>query len=86
MKKNNEKPEVVEERIYDLNCYKCDVGLKVKSGQSVYMCPKCGAMFRVRVTERLVKDVSTVTVAEAYVTVDKNNATGAINTNTVVCK
>ena len=65
MKKKNEKPEVVEERIYDLNCYKCDVGLKVKSGQSVYMCPKCGAMFRVRVTERLVKDVSTVTVAEA---------------------
>lgn len=84
--KKKEPPQAVEDRVYETNCYKCNVGLKVKSGQSVYMCPKCGAMFRVRVTERLVKDVSTVTVAEAYVTVDKNNATGAINTNTVVGK
>lgn len=80
MKKKNETPEVVDEKLYELNCYKCDVGLKVKGGQSVYMCPKCGAMFRVRVTEKLVKDISTVTVAEAYVTVDKNKATGATST------
>lgn len=86
MKKKNVKPEVVEEKIYEVNCYKCGVGLKVKSGQPVYMCPKCGELFRVRKTEKLVKDISTVTVAEAYVTVDKNNATGATSTNTVVGK
>ena len=84
--KKNENPQAVEEKVYETNCYKCDVGLKVKSGQSVYMCPKCGTLFRVRVTEKLVKNISTVTLAEAYVTIDKNNATGATTTNTVVGK
>ena len=83
MKKKNETPEVVEERTYEVNCYKCGVGLKVKGGQSVYMCPNCGELFRVRKTERLVKDISTETVAEAYVTVNKNNATGEVKTNVV---
>ena len=83
MKKKNEKPEVVEEKIYELSCCKCGVGLKVKGGQSVYMCPNCGELFRVRRTERLVKDITTETVAEAYVTVNKNKATGEVKTDVV---
>lgn len=84
--KKKETPQAVEDRVYETNCYKCNVELKVKSGQFAYMCPKCGAMFRVRVTEKLVKNISTVTLSETYVAVDKNNATGETITSTVVGK
>ena len=84
MKKKNQTPEIVEEKTYEVSCCKCGVGLKVKSGKNAYMCPKCGEILRIRVTEKLVKDISTVTLAEAFVTVDKNMATNEVKTETVV--
>ncbi len=54
-----------------VNCYRCGAALHVKQDNNVYMCPVCNNLFRVRKGEKLVKDVSRVTVAEAYVNVHK---------------
>lgn len=54
-----------------VNCHRCGAALHVQEGNMVYMCPVCNNLFRVRKCEKLVKDVSRVVVAEAYVNVHK---------------
>ena len=54
-----------------VNCHRCGASLHVQEGNMVYMCPVCNNLFRVRKCEKLVKDVSRVVVAEAYVNVHK---------------
>ncbi len=67
-----EKPVVAEEvKKYVVNCYRCGAALHVKAGNMVYMCPVCNNLFRVRLGEKLVKDISRVVVSEAYVNVNK---------------
>ena len=66
------KPVATKEvKKYIVNCYRCGAGLNVKAGNMVYMCPVCNNLFRVRLGEKLVKDISRVTVSEAYVNVNK---------------
>lgn len=67
-----ENPVVAEVKKYVVNCYRCGAALHVKTGNMVYMCPVCNNLFRVRLGEKLVKDISRVTVSEAYVNVTKN--------------
>lgn len=62
--------EAVEKK-WVVNCHRCGAALHVKEGNNVYMCPVCNNLFRVRKGEKLVKDVTRVTVAEAYVNVNK---------------
>ena len=66
-------PVVAEPQVktYVVNCHRCGAALNVQIGGMVYMCPVCNNLFRVRLNEKLVKDVSQVTVAEAYVNVNK---------------
>ncbi len=67
-----EKPVMAEEvKKYVVNCYRCGAALHVKSGNMVYMCPVCNNLFRVRLGEKLVKDISRKIVSEAYVNVNK---------------
>ncbi len=67
-----EKPVMAEEvKKYIVNCYRCGAALHVKAGNMVYMCPVCNNLFRVRVGEKLVKDISRKIVSEAYVNVNK---------------
>lgn len=61
----------VEPKTYVVNCPKCGAALNVKAGGFAYMCPVCSNLFRVRVGEKLVKDVSRVTMMEAYVNVNQ---------------
>lgn len=61
------KPVATEEvKQYIVNCYRCGAALNVKAGNVVYMCPVCNNLFRVRLGEKLVKDVSKE-MKEAYV-------------------
>ena len=60
-----------EAKKYVVNCHRCGAALHVQADNVVYMCPVCNNLFRVRLGEKLVKDVSQVTVAEAYVNVHK---------------
>ena len=62
---------VADEKKWTVNCHRCGAALHVKQDNNVYMCPVCNNLFRVRKGEKLVKDVSRVTVAEAYVNVNK---------------
>ena len=55
-----------------VNCHRCGASLHVQEGNMVYMCPVCNNLFRVRKCEKLVKDVTRVVVAEAYVNVHKD--------------
>ena len=67
-----EEAVVAEEvKKYVVNCYRCGAALHVQAGNVVYMCPVCNNLFRVRVGEKLVKDISRETVSEAYVSVTK---------------
>lgn len=63
---NNES--VVKKAI--VNCPKCSTSLNVKVGNYANLCPVCGQVFRTRLGERLVKDVSGKMVAADYVTVE----------------
>ena len=54
-----------------VNCHRCGASLHVQEGNMVYMCHVCNNLFRVRKCEKLVKDVTRVVVAEAYVNVHK---------------
>ena len=65
-----EVPEVSKPK-YMVNCHRCGAALHVDIGNMVYMCPVCNNLFRVRKCEKLVKDVTRVVVAEAYVNVHK---------------
>lgn len=64
---NNNEP-VVKKAI--VNCPKCSTSLNVKIGNYANLCPVCGQIFRTRLGERLVKDVSNKVVIET-VPVDK---------------
>ena len=64
-------PVAEEAKKYVVNCHRCGAALHVQQVGVAYMCPVCNNLFRVRVGEKLVKDVSRVTVAEAYVNVHK---------------
>ena len=73
-----EKPAVYDAVVADaakkwiVNCHRCGASLHVQEGNMVYMCPVCNNLFRVRKCEKLVKDVTRVVVAEAYVNVHKD--------------
>ncbi len=73
-----------EPKTYTVNCPKCSTSLKVKDGNYAHICPYCSYVFRIRKGEKLVKDVSRVTMVEAYVNVDKDAKTGAVKTATIV--
>ncbi|MBR2441660.1 MAG: hypothetical protein IKB20_01105, partial [Clostridia bacterium] len=68
---NDPEAAVVEEKKWVVNCHRCGAALHVQANNSVYMCPVCNNLFRVRKGEKLVKDISRVTVSEAYVNVNK---------------
>ena len=40
-----------------VNCPKCGAGLYINSMDVVYMCPVCNNLMRVRISERIVKNV-----------------------------
>ena len=40
-----------------VNCPKCGAGLYVDSTEVAYMCPVCNSLMRVRIGERIVKNV-----------------------------
>ena len=73
-----------EPKTYTVNCPKCSTSLKVKDGNFAHICPYCNYVFRIRKGEKLVKDVSRVTMVEAYVNVDKDVKTGDVKTATIV--
>ena len=60
-----------EVKKYMVNCHRCGAALHVTTNNVVYMCPVCNNLFRVRIGEKLVKDVTNETVAEAYGSVNK---------------
>ena len=73
----------VEEKKYRVNCPKCGTTLYVKGGNFAHLCPVCSNVFRIRIGQKMVKDVSRTTMVEAYVNVDKN-ANGEVKANSVV--
>ena len=58
-------------KTYEVNCPGCGAYLSVEVSGVAYMCPVCHKILRIRKKEKLVKDVSRVVVAEAYISVDK---------------
>ena len=66
-----EEVAVEEVKKYVVNCHRCGAALNVMAANVVYMCPVCNNLFRVRLGEKLVKDVTTQTIAEAYINVNK---------------
>ncbi len=78
-----EPAEVVEEKKGIVNCPKCGTALHVKVGNIAYLCPVCSQMFRTRLGERLVKDVTPQTMVEAYVNVGKD-VDGQVKTDSVI--
>lgn len=60
-----------EPKAYEVNCPGCGAYLSVETNGMAYMCPVCHKILRIRKKEKLVKDVSRVVVAEAYICVDK---------------
>lgn len=60
-----------EPKIYGVNCPGCGAYLSVEVSGMAYMCPVCHKILRIQKKEMLVKDVSRVVVAEAYISVDK---------------
>ena len=75
--------EIAEEKTSVVNCPKCSASLKVTMGNYAYVCPVCNQLFRTRTGERLVKDISSKTMVEAYVSVDKD-AQGTVKADSVV--
>ena len=71
-----------EVKNYVVNCPQCSASLSVTAGNYAFICPVCNKMFRIRVGEKMVKDLSRQTVVEAYVNVNKDNA-GGVATETV---
>ena len=55
-----------------VNCPKCSTSLNVKLGNYAYVCPVCNQIFRTRIGERLVKDISNNVSVEAYMVADKD--------------
>ncbi len=50
--------EVVEEEKAMVNCPKCSTTLSVKKGNYAHLCPVCSQVFRIRLKERLTRDVT----------------------------
>ncbi len=78
-----ETAEVVEEKSGIVNCPKCSTALRVKVDNNAYLCPVCSNVFRTRISHKLVKDISSKTMVEAFVTVDRDS-NGAVRTGSVV--
>ena len=67
-----EEPAPVKvDRYWTVHCPKCGAALSLREGPLAHMCPVCNNLFRIRLGEKLVKDISRVTVSEAYVNVNK---------------
>ena len=66
--KNIPANEPVVEKKAIVNCPKCSTSLNVKIGDYAHLCPVCGQVFRARLGERLVKDISYKPVVEALAT------------------
>ncbi len=75
--------QVVEEKKGIVNCPKCGTALRVKVGNIAYLCPVCSQMFRTRLSEKLVKDVTNERMVEAFITLDKD-AAGQVKTSSVI--
>ena len=65
-------PTQEEVKNYVVNCPKCGAALHMKAGGVVYMCPVCNMLLRIRKKEKLVKDISSYPVSEAYVSTYEN--------------
>ncbi len=77
-----EAAEVAVEKVI-VNCPKCSTALYVKKGNFAHLCPVCSSVFRTRVKERLMKDVSRKKMVEAFVTIDKDDK-GEVKSNSIV--
>ncbi len=73
----------VEEKKGIVNCPKCGTALHVKVSNVAYLCPVCSQMFRTRLGQKLVKDVTRKTMVEAFVIVDKDTD-GNVKTGSVI--
>ena len=73
----------VEEKKVIVSCPKCSASLNVRLGNYAYVCPVCNQLFRTRVGERLVKDISAKKGSEAYLSVGKD-AEGNVVTDSIV--
>ena len=71
-----------EVKNYVVSCPQCSASLSVTAGNYAFVCPVCNNMFRIRIGEKMVKDLSRQTVVEAYVNVNKDNV-GDVVTETV---
>lgn len=49
--------DVVQQKEFVINCGKCGAALNAKSGKTAYICPVCGALFRMRTGTRIVKEI-----------------------------
>ncbi len=78
-----ETAEVVADEKVIANCPKCGAALYVKSGNFAHLCPVCSNVFRIRIREEMVKDVTRKTMVEAFVTIDKNDK-GEVKTDSIV--
>lgn len=66
MNMENNVPVTNEEEVKKavVNCPKCSTALSITLGNSAYLCPVCSQLFRVRVGERMVKDLTPPAVEE----------------------
>lgn len=71
-KKQIEMAELVV-KTYAVQCPACGAKLKVKEGGTAYACPKCTQLFRVRKTEKLVEELYSGPISEAYVSVSETH-------------
>ena len=53
-----ETAPIVETKNWTVNCPKCGVALNLKEDGTVYICPVCSSVLRVKSGSRLVKDVT----------------------------
>ncbi len=47
----------VQEKVM-VNCPKCSTTLQVKTGNYAHLCPVCSQVFRIRLKERMTRDVN----------------------------
>ncbi len=78
-----QQAEVVVEKKGIVNCPKCSTALHVKVGNIAYLCPVCSQMFRTRLGEKMVRDITRQTMMEAFITVDKD-VDGNVNTRSII--
>lgn len=78
-----ETAELVEAQKCMVNCPKCSTMLYVKMGNFAHLCPVCSNVFRIRTGEKLVRDITSQTMVEAFINVDKDYK-GEVRTKSVV--